>query len=256
MKRNITLALVALIAISAPAFAEVLPETAHFGGSLTLNLATGEQTDGSQTTRLAGDIYNNTNPQAAANFGFTSTDLTSTFGDRVAATGTGILNANDFTVFNSSSGGSTRVLQSVVATICHFNATTSASLGCYQTNPITFTGGLGAGFFSVVTITGLSSLNINLNTTDILITQQLSSPVFTGAGTPRLGIASLDPPTIGTSTNVMYINSSTVGPAGYYNIGNPPSNANPGYRINVTPEPTALAMLGLGLLGLIRRKTR
>ena len=40
----------------------------------------------------------------------------------------------------------------------------------------------------------------------------------------------------------MYINSSTVGPAGYYNIGNPPQNANPAYRINllqpVATEPT------------------
>jgi hypothetical protein len=66
--------------------------------------------------------------------------------------------------------------------------------------------------------------------------------VATKTGTAnRLGIASLDPPTIGSSSNQMYVNASTVGPAGFYTIGNPPSNANPGYRINLSQPVDAKA---------------
>ena len=92
------------------------------------------------------------------------------------------------------------------------------------------------------TVVGLSPFNINVNTTDVLITQTLLAK--TGPAN-RLGIASMDPPTIGASNNQMFINSLTVGPPGYYNVGNPPVNANPGYRINVNvPVPTDVKTWG------------
>jgi hypothetical protein len=116
------------------------------------------------------------------------------------------------------------------------NAATNTLLGAYATTPINFGAGLAPGFFSIITVTGLGGLNISVNTSDVLIRQQIA--VKTGTAN-RLGIASLDPPTIGSSANTMYISASTVGPAGYYNIGNPPLNANPGYRINLSaPVPT------------------
>lgn len=260
-KVTFLVALLAIVAIPSFAVADLVDEpTTGFGGHFYYDLTSGASwRDDGISPRLAGDVYNNTNPAAAANFGFSSTSLTSIFGDRVTTTGTGILDQNDFTIFNSSSGGATRPLLTASFNVCHYDAATNpppptTPFGCYTTGVVNFGAGLATGFFSIVTVTGLAPANINVSTTDVLITQQVASSTFgAGAGTSRLGIASLDPPTIGSSTNVMYINSSTVGPAGYYNIGNPPANANPGYRITL-PEPSTLALLGLGSLALIRRR--
>src|SRR5215470_19695718 len=97
------IAAVALVAVvAAPAMADPSAEpVGQYAGHLYLDLAT-EQSwwdTGGFGPRLPGDVYNNTNPPAAANFGFSSTDLTSIWGDRVTTTGTGQLQENDFTVF-------------------------------------------------------------------------------------------------------------------------------------------------------------
>jgi hypothetical protein len=216
-------------------------EPGIFDSHVYIDFGTGLQyTPRGTTTQLAGDVYNNTNPQATANFGFSSTDLASVWGDRVTTTGTGILQENDFTVFNT--GASAGTLTGATFNIALNDGSSLAALGGYTTGLVTFGAGLAPGFFSIITVTGLGGLNINVNTTDVLIRQQIATK--TGAAN-RLGIASLDPPTIGSSANTMYISSSTVGPAGYYNIGNPPLNANPGYRINVSaPVPVGLKSWG------------
>jgi hypothetical protein len=207
-----------------------LVEPGTFDSHVYVDMGTGLQyTPKHSTIQLAGDVYNNTNPQAAANFGFSSTDLASQWGDRVTTTGTGILQENDFTVFNTGSSAGT--LLSATFNIALNDGSSLAALGGYTTGLVTFGSGLPPGFFSIITITGIGGLNINVNTTDVLIRQQIATK--TGLAN-RLGIASLDPPTIGSSSNTMYINSSTVGPAGFYNVGNPPQNANPGYRINLS----------------------
>jgi hypothetical protein len=192
---------------------------------------------GASQVQLAGDVYNNTNPQAPPNFGFSSNSPGAQFGDRVLTTGTGILQENDFTIYNS--GSSVGPLFSASFNIGHFDAATMTLLGAYTTGVVTFGAtGLLPGQFSIITVTGLSGLNINVNTTDVLIVQQIATKTGTA---DRLGIASLDPPTIGSSSNTMYINAASVGPAGYYNIGGgTPLNANPGYRINLAqPVPAS-----------------
>jgi hypothetical protein len=150
----------------------------------------------------------------------------------VTAVGTGILDQNVFSIFN----GLTGPLLTATVNVSFYDAVTSTFLGGYNTN-INFGAGLPVSNYLLVTVTNLSPLAINLNVTDIVVTQTMTAHTGT---TTRCGIASLDPVTIGLSANTMYINSSTVGPAGFYNIGNPPLNANPGYRINVLqPVPTA-----------------
>ena len=202
-------------------------------GHYYLNASTGKSWasgPGGAIPFLAGDVYNNTNPPGTPNFGISSTDFASTWGDRVTTTGTGTLAENDFTLYNSqSSAGS---VLTATFNIGLFDGASNALLGGYTTGVFNFTATpLPPGFFAILTVTGLTGLNINLSTTDVLMTQQLAT--VTGTAT-RLGVASLDPPTIGSSTNTMYINSSTIGPAGFYTIGTPPLNANPGYRINRT----------------------
>lgn len=218
-----------------------LSEESIFDSHVYYDFGTGLQyTPRGKTTQLAGDVYNNTNPQATANFGFSSTDLAAQWGDRVTTTGTGILQENDFTVFNT--GSSAGPLLSATFNIFLNDAASLTFLGGYTTGLVTFGAGLNPGFFSIITVTGLGGLNINVNTTDVLMRQQVATKTGTAN---RLGIASLDPPTIGSSANTMYINASTVGPAGYYNVGNPPLNANPGYRINVSaPVPVSLKSWG------------
>jgi hypothetical protein len=208
----------------------IAAEPAIYAGHYYFDFGTGAMyvPKGGAQTQLAGDVYNNTNPAPAPNFGFSSTDFAAQWGDRLATTGTGILQENDFTVFNSAGGS----LISASFNINLFDGTTLASLGGYTTGTVSFGAGLPAGSFSIITITGLGGLNINVNTTDVIMLQQIAAKTGT---TTRLGIASLDPPSIGTSANTMYINASTVGPAGFYNIGTAPNflNANPGYRVNV-----------------------
>jgi len=105
---------------------------------------------------------------------------------------------------------------------------TLAPLGSYSVGPVSWVGGLLAGQYSIITVTGLGGLNVNVGTTDVLMRQQVLSKTGTGN---RLGIVSSNPPSIGSSTSSMYINASTVGPAGYYTVTNVP---NPAYRINVS----------------------
>lgn len=223
----------------------------QYGGRVVLDAVTGNiswDADVSPRAGAANDKYRNTT--SAALSGFSSTSLTSVFGDRIALTGTGTLDEVDFTVFNS--GSSAGALNTASFEINFFDGTTFDGIDGFITNTVTFTGGLAPGFFSIVTITGLSSLGIVLPTTDILVTQTIATR--TGPAS-RLGVVLLDPITVGSSANTMYIDSATVGPAGFYTLGNPPINANPGYRINMTPEPGTLSLLAFSMIGLgIRRR--
>jgi len=217
---------------------ELISEPALFHSHVYFDFGTGAMyvPKGGATTELAGDVYNNTNPAAPANFGLSSTDLFAQWGDRLNTTGPGTLQENDFTIYNSPS--SAGALEAATFRIDLFEGGTFQGLGGYTTGSVNFGAGLPPGFFSIVTITGLGGLNININTTDVVMLQQVDP---TSGGATRLGIASLDPPTIGSSANTMWISAATIngGANGFYNVGNPPLNANPGYRVNVNqPVPT------------------
>jgi hypothetical protein len=223
------IAVALLLGVVGVATAQLAEEpVSGYAGHYHIDLVTGNSwwDSPNSVVALGGDIYNNT--ASPANFGFSLTDLAAIFGDRVTTTGLGVLDENDFSVFNSGSSAGNLLTASYAIQLS--NATTSAPLGGYTTGIVSFGTGLPPGFFTIISVIGLNGLGINLNTNDVLITQQIAT--HTGLAN-RMGIASLDPPTIGSSSNVMFINSVAVGPPGYYNIGNPPLNANPGYRINV-----------------------
>ena len=242
-------ALVLMAAAAGTAAAQDEVEYGTFHSHLYYDMGTGMlyTPKGGFTTQLAGDVYNNTNPAAAAIAGFSSTDLAAWMGDRVTTTGTGVLQENDFTVFNS--GTSAGPLLTASFNIQLFNATTAASIGAYTTGVVNFGAGLPAGQFTILTVTGLGGLNFNVNTTDVLIRQRIATKTGTAN---RLGVALLDPPSIGSSTNVMYLFTSA-NPEGYYNIGNPAINANPGYRINVSqPVPAGPTTWG-SIKGMYRQ---
>lgn len=219
-------ALILLTGIVGTASAQDELEIATFKEHIYVDFGTGLRytPKGGYATQLAGDVYNNTNPLAATLGGLSSTDLNAQWGDRVTTTGTGILQENDFTVYNP--GSSAGPLASGTFNIALFDGATLAMIGNYNVG-VTFSG-LSPGFFSIVTVTGLGGLNINVGTTDVVMLQQSLTRVGTAT---RLGIVSANPPSIGSSTTQMYANATTIGPAGFYTIANIP---NPGYRINLS----------------------
>ena len=206
-------------------------EGASYAGHLYVDAQTGNivtNIGGDQAPAAGTDVYSNV--ASAANAAISSTALASIWGDRFTTTGVGVLSQNDLTIYNSSSSAGT--LSSCNIAVNFYNGATSAFIGGY-TGSINFgSTPLGVGFYTIVTFINLETLGtpINLTVNDIIETQQLTAK--TGAAN-RFGIASLDPVTIGLGTQPMYINSSTIGPAGFYNIVAPPANSNPGYRVNV-----------------------
>ena len=173
------------------AHAQLAPEpvSGFFGiENVTPNL-TIDKGAGQSATNALTVIYDNTT--AAPNFGFSSTDLTSQFGDELFTTGTGLLSTQKFTVFSGTGTGAGPLLTAVFG-IQIYDAVTAALLGSYSVS-VNFGAGLAPGFFSIISVTGLDPLVILLPTTDIVVIQR----VISKTGTPlRLGIASLNPPTV------------------------------------------------------------
>lgn len=163
-------------------------------------------------------VYDNT--ASAANFGVASTDLTATWGDRLLTTGVGVLSSHKLTVFNSNLG--TGSLLTATIAVDFYDGVTSLLLGSYNAS-VNFGAGLNPGFFSTVTVTGLDPLVINLNVTDVIVTQQIVA--MTGTAT-NLGVVSRNPPTVGSSPTSMYISAATIGGGvpGFYTFTNGPAN--------------------------------
>ncbi len=184
---------------------------------------------GKSATNAVSIVYDNTT--SAANFGFSSTDPLANFGDELFTTGVGVLSTQQLSLFNS--GSSLGPLLTATLGVQFFDAVTSALLGSYNVN-VNFGTGLNPGFFTLVNVTALDPLAINLTTTDVIVIQRIVAKTGTAS---RLGIVSLNPPTIGASPGSMYISASTTGGGvpGFYNIASGP--ANPGYQIGVSPPP-------------------
>lgn len=228
MKLATTLRLtIAMLALGvAVASAQVLtPETAQRAGDITIDLHNGPQITPTNTS-FAGIVYDNT--ASPANAGFSSTSLASVWGDELLTTNPGILSGFKFTIYNSSSSLGT--LLTAACTISFYDGATATYLGGFNTT-VNFGTGLAKGSYSFINVTGIDPLAITLNTTDIIVTQQITSKTGTAN---RLGFVSLDPPTVGSSDVDFYANSSTVGAAGWYLLS---VNANLGYQVTVSSLP-------------------
>ena len=218
-----------------------------FMGHVYLDVTTGAMTWEANPAPLAAvDVYK-TGPTALG--GLTSTDFTARWGDEVTTTDTGILDQNDFTVFNAPPATSAGALMTATFNLVFYDDATITPLGGYTTGTIDFGSGLPAGFYVLVTITGLAAFNIDLNTTNIFLTQQIAT--HTGPAS-RVGIVLMNPPVlVGTGSPTVFIAASTIGPAAFYNVNGVPQ-ADPGYRIAIAkPVPTQIETWG-GVKGRYR----
>lgn len=235
---RLSLAAVVLCAWAGSALAQVVAEPLGTFAGYTVHNRVTETTHLQPTapTALPVIVYDNT--LSPALFALSSTDLTAVWGDQLATTGVGTLQEMSFTIFNS--GSSAGPLLTAVVTVEFYDANTVAYLGGFFAN-FNFGAGLSAGFYTIGTVTGLDALAIDLPVTDLIVTQTVTSKTGTAS---RLGIVSLDPPTVGSSLADMYIDATTVGSPGWYTIASGP--ANPGYMVSVvtTPVPTSKSSWG------------
>lgn len=245
--KNLILCASLCVALTTSAFAVPMEaESAKYWGSVSVNQRS--------ATEVSTIVYDNiTSDLSGANAGFTSTDLGATWGEPLGLVGTGVLSEHTFAIFNA--GTSAGPLNSATATLLFYQDDNPNGLGTfiggYQTN-FSFTGGLPAGFFGTITVTGLEGLGIDLTPyTNIVVTQKLSG---VSGGANRLGVVSFPNPIVGSNPLLgMYIDATTVGAPGYYTItsGGQPIPFHVANEIAVIiPEPSSIALGFMGLAGL------
>jgi hypothetical protein len=189
------------------------------------------------TINVATIVYDNT--ASAANFGVSSTDLASIWGDELVMLSGGPITDHVFSIFNS--GSSPGPLLTCTAQVSFYDGPSSVLLGTYNVN-LNFGAGLAPGFFTLVGVNGLGASGIVLGS-DVIVTQRITA--LTGTAN-RLGIASLNPPTVGASPASMYISSATIGGgvAGFYTFGNGPANPANQVTVDLTPVGTKSSTWG------------
>lgn len=241
MKKIISI--VALAGLAGIAHADLIAETgAKFASSYAL-----DYNGGTPNVAKMSTVFDNlsSGPVNA----FSSTDLEAVFGDTRTLTGTGLLQGVGFGVFNSSGSGNANPLNAATVDINFFRASDSSFIGGLGVN---IAPSLAPGFFSTFTVSGLEGLGINLDTTEVIMTQTLRAGTVTG-GTIRAGVVNLSPVTVGTAADSLFIDAADVGggAAGFYTIGGAPFFL---AGQVVVPAPASAALLGLGGLAAIRRR--
>ena len=228
-----------------PTFAS--PEVIHgFAGVVKGKLdASNSRAPGSDTPSAVTISYDNT--ASPSNFGLSSTDLAAEWGDRTVLTGTGLLSSHKITLFNSAANGGGPLLTAEVA-VDFYDGATNTFIGGYIAHA-DFGAGMGTGFYAIVNVSDLEPSQIVLPV-DVLVVQRVIS--HTGTAN-RLGIASLDPVTVGSSPSSMHIFASTIGGGipGYYLVMS--GNANPGYQFGLAQQPAGTASRTWGQLKRLYR---
>ena len=203
-------------------------------------------------------VYDNMAAPSTVSTGTSDALTSATWGDQVTLLQGGQLDSFGFSIFNSTTGGNTGNLLTANVEIRFYDLTGGAYTGGANTKPliggfngtVNFGTGLNAGFFSAINFTGLSGFGINLPQ-NVLITQRVAS--FTGT-TNRLGVVTYTTDNVGTSIgNNWYLKNATT--EGLFAFGGTTSNKI-AYSVGLAPEPGSMAVLGLGIAALVRRRAK
>jgi hypothetical protein len=229
----------------------------QFAGAKRLNLATGQVTDGAPSGSRFADrgvpstvLYSNLTAPSAVVGGFSLAANTSQFGDRLGLTSAlGPLDEFACTIW-SGTGTGTGTIFGGTLNVTFSRASDNSLIGQLNIplDPIFGDEGLASGFYTIVDVTGIAlTQNITFDTNDIIVRQRID-----GADGGRAGIVLFNPIAVGTSPQTLWLDGPGA-PAGFYNLGNPPIQSNPGYFLFV-PSPGTAALLGLGGLVATRRR--
>ncbi len=204
-------------------------------------------------------VYDNLSGGATAGYGEANAN-NPIFGDALNLSQGGQLSTLGLSVFNPGTAGNAGTILAGNLTINIYNNTTAYAGGALSSLPLLGTvnealnygsSGLPINNYTLESF-NLTALNINLPQ-HILITQQFTET--SGTATAN-GIVLFGDPTIGSSPENVYINSSAT-PEGLYNFGSSLASQF-GYHVEVlvVPEPSTLAFAALGsaVIFLRRRK--
>lgn len=176
--------------------------------------------------------------------GTSSTELTTTWGDRVLLAATGKLNRFEFTLFNSpSSVGNLNAINILLRFFDgpSFNTSTgTGSLLGFVDGDVIFSSGLTPGTYSRIAVDGnLLSTPIDLTTNDVFITQTILAKAGPAS---RLGIiTSSEAPLVGSNYDGFFFRSNSSG-TGLYQLSGTTTNVL--YFLSVTPAPSPLPIFG------------
>jgi hypothetical protein len=263
MLRMTHLAAVAAVSfVTLPALASDGLEPAKFAGAWTVDLATNTQVfvPASEYVRRTAESVVALDslpgsPTPAPNAGFSQpTANLPVFGDDYTLAAAGSLTEMTFSIFNSNSNvsGTPTPMTAINATINFYDSNTfagaalSTPLGSFGT---TFSFGafpLSPGFFTLLTVTGISGVSLP-SVDPVLITQQLNP-----TGSTRHGVVSIAAPVVGTTGgNDFYLAGNPTPAEGFYTSGTTPINVS--YKL-VVPEPATLGALAAASLVVMRRR--
>jgi hypothetical protein len=196
-------------------------------------------------------VYDNLSTSATAGYSEANAN-NPIFGDALNLTSGGQLTIFGCSLYNSTSGGNagsitngTMVVNFYDNTVAYAGGAITGALLGTASLPWDFSGsgGLVAGFYTTDTF-DLTSLNITL-TQNILVTQQFTETV---GNSTRNGVVLFGDPTTGSSPATVFISSSATAAGLYTFSGNPGQFA---YQVQVVPEPSTLALAGLGMAALM-----